>query len=292
MRLTAMALLLLVALTGCDSSTAPEDGTTMTAQVNGVPLAATRASAVIRGAGNFILANIIEGNGTQVSLRLSLIGKPGTYPLGVATGTSGGLGDVTIANATYTTPLSGSAGTVTLTTVSLTRIAGTFSFTAQRLTSSGYEYAAVTKGSFDLVVTGTGTLDIPANANSTVSGTVNGAAFVPTEVTVAQGPASGALVLTLRQGSRVLSVNIPGANAVGSFPLSGATTRWIRLDDIVNGFNSTWGGTNATSTGTVAITSLTTARVAGTINATLTPTFAGLNTPPAVVALTFDIGLP
>jgi hypothetical protein len=265
----------------------------MTAKVNGVALAATRANAAISGAGNFIVANIAEASGTQVTLRLSSIGKPGTYPLGVGAPVPGGLGDVTIAGATFTTPVTGSAGTVTVTAVSTTRIAGTFSFTATRGIFGGSDAAAVTDGSFDAPVSGTGTLEVPVIVPSTVTGTILGAEFVATGVSVAEPPASGVLNLTLRRGgSDVLTVTVPGISGAGSYPLNALSSRSLRYDAPVNGFPTTWGGTNASSAGSVTITSLTATRVAGTIAATLTPTFAALNTPPCAIALTFDILLP
>jgi hypothetical protein len=177
--------------------------------------------------------------------------------------------------------------------VSLTRIAGTFSFVATRVVNfTETDSRAVAGGSFDVPVTGSGTLDIPVNIGSTVTGTVRDSAFFATEVSVVDVPSNGKLVLDMRQVSRYVTLNIPDFTGVGTYKLGTGTGRIVQLYAPIGTFPSEWGGSEATTAGTVTITSVTASRVQGTIAASLVPTFAPLNTAPALISISFDIGLP
>ena len=79
-----------------------------------------------------IVGSKVQGGNDALSVVLSLfnIRGPGTYPLGMGGGTVGGLGTIGSQGGSWSTLLSGSAGTVTITTLTSDRIAGTFAFTA------------------------------------------------------------------------------------------------------------------------------------------------------------------
>src|SRR4029079_16671896 len=71
----------------------------------------------------------------NVTRTLGYLSGPGTYPLGVNQGTTaGGSGAVTIQQGgvlgLWNTVCSGSAGTITITSLTSTRMTGTFQFTA------------------------------------------------------------------------------------------------------------------------------------------------------------------
>ncbi len=288
-----VALLAATACSGPTEGETPPVSVPLTATLNGVAYRPTSASAVISGAGYFIIASRVGTTGPAVALRLFSIGKPGTYPLGVSPALIGGAGDVAVDGAVFTTPYTGAAGTVTITAVSLTRIAGTFSFVATRTVNFfDTDSRTVTGGSFDVPVTGSGTLEIPANIGNTVTGSVRDTAFSATEVSVVDVPSNGKLVLDLRQTSRRVTLNIPDFTGVGTYKLGTGTGRIMQLYAPVGTFQSEWGGTVATTSGTVTITSVTASRVQGTIAASLVPTFAPLNTAPALISINFDIGLP
>jgi Family of unknown function (DUF6252) len=273
---------------------APEPGpVVLSAVVNGVPLRSANAAAVLNGAGMFTIATSVDANAPAVSLRLFSISKPGTYPLGVTPAVIGGSGEVAVAGAVFKTPNTGAAGSVTITAVSLTRIVGTFQFIAARAVDfTASDTRTVTDGQFDLPVSGQGTLDVPGNIGSSVTGSISGGAFFATEVTVSEPPSSGSLNLFLRQTSTQLTIRVSDITGVGTYILGGGTARQLRLDKPVNDFQSTWGGTNQTTSGSVSITAVTAQRIQGSITATLAPTFAALGTKPALVSLVFDIGLP
>ncbi len=290
-------LAVVFAFGACSSPTAdpdpPPTNAVLTARIDGVPFTNGRAAAVLSGAGNFTIASGGVGNGTSLSLQLFSIGRPGTYPLGVTPGVVGGAGALIVGGTQLQTPNTGVAGTVTITSISLTRITGAFSFTATRATfAGGAESKAVTDGQFDVAVTGDGTLEIPPNIGSTVTGKINLTDFFATQVSVPDAPSSGTLLLDLRQSSRKLTVEITGFTGVGTYDLGAGTARRLRYEAFVGDFPSTWGGSNPTTSGTVVVTSITPSRVQGTIEATLTPTFAPLGTKPAAVSIRFDVGLP
>ena len=70
-------------------------------------------------------------NGTTLLLILYNIDSVGTYPLGMGGTAVGGLGQVSdLTGRGWSTPLSGAAGSVTITTLSSGRIAGTFTYDA------------------------------------------------------------------------------------------------------------------------------------------------------------------
>ena len=96
-------------------------------------------------------------NSTTITLNLFNIDEPGTYPLGVTSANVGGIG--VVSNTTgraWSTPGSGAAGTVTLTTYTASRIAGTFSFNAEPLTGAATGTKVVTGGAFDLILASNG----------------------------------------------------------------------------------------------------------------------------------------
>jgi hypothetical protein len=295
-RYTITLFAVLASATGCSDASVtgdpPPRPIVLSANVDGIALNSGTASARLTGAGNFVIAAPASGAGPALTLRLFSVSKPGTYRLGVTPSLIGGAGEVVLSGALFTTPATGSAGTVTITAVSLTRITGTFSFMASRQTFDFVDTRGVSNGQFDVAVEGTGTLDVPANIGSEVTGTVRGDEFFATEVSVTESPSSGKLRAQLRQSTRLLALDVSEFGGVGTYALGSGAARTLRLDAPVNDFNSTWGGTNAAVSGAITVTSITAARIQGLIDATLTPTFAPLRTPPAAVSLRFDIGLP
>ena len=292
---------LIVALLAATACSGPTEGKTppvsaqLTATLNGAPYRPTNVSAVLSGAGNFVIASSVGVVGPAVTLRLFSIGKPGTYPLGVTPSVIGGAGDVGADGTSFTTPSTGAAGTVTITAVTRTRIAGTFSFVATRTVNFfDTDSRTVTSGSFDVPVKGSGTLDIPANIGSTVTGAVRDSAFFATQVTVVDVPSNGKLRLDLRQESRRVTLSIPDFAGVGTYQLGYGygIGRIMQLFAPIGNFSSEFGGSELTTTGTVTITSVSAARVQGTIAASLFATFAPINTAPALISINFDIGLP
>lgn len=287
----------LAGFTACSTATSDTDrpaaAAPFAATIDGVSFSSTKASATLVGAGNFTITSGAAATGTSVTLLLYSIGKPGTYPLGVTPGIIGGAGQLTASGATLSTANSGTAGTVTVTAISLTRISGTFSFKASRATGfRESETRVVSDGRFDVAVTGSGTLEIPPNIGSSTTGSIDFVDFFATQITLVDNPSSGTLLLDLRQSPRKLTVEVSEFTGPGSYTLGTGVARRLRYDAPVRDFESTWGGSNSTTSGTVVVTSLTSSRIQGTVEATLTPTFAPLGTKPVNVSLRFDVGLP
>ena len=293
------ATLALSLLMGCRGATdeivEPKLAPTLAATVNGVQYSSPAAAAVLSGAGNITIVAPPASGGVGITLQLFSIGTPGTYPLGVNSTVIGGAGQVLANFASFSTPNSGTAGSVTITGISLTRVSGRFNFVASRATGfNEAETRTVTDGRFDVAMTGTGTLQIPENVGSSIGGTVRGTSFVAGQVTLVQAPQSGLLQFEARQAGRVLLVEVSEFVGVGEYALGvgTGTARRLRLDDKVDDFPSTWGGSNANTAGRIIVTSVSASRVKGTLEAGLRPSFAPLNTPAAVVNVAFDIGLP
>lgn len=212
-------------------------------------------------------------NYTTISITLGYIAGTGTYPLGVNHGTTaGGIGTVFAPQGsgfgTWSTNLAGSGGSVNVTSLTSSRIAGTFQFTAPPQSfSSTTGTRVVTNGAFDMPLP-TGFVPATAsNPGSKMSASINGAAW------------NGATVLAVGNGgvfvlggtTDTLSVSIATGTVVSaglSYPIggpSGATMTVIR-----SGTSRSWSsGTQAT--GTLSITSLSPTRVTGTFAAALAP---------------------
>ncbi len=263
----------------------------MAARIDGAAWSSSNATGAAGAGGIFTLTGVQTGSGTGVTMTLYSIGAPGTFPFGVGGTVAGGIASVvTGASNFWSTPLNGAAGTVTVTSVSPTRIAGTFSFNASPVAPQTGATRAVTAGTFDVPVTGPATLVVPANAASKLSGTFGGVAFNAATVVTVVSPATGVLTFAGSTNERTLNVIISEYTGVGTYALGTSASRNVRLST-AQAPVSAWGGTNATSSGTVTVTSATTSRVAGTISGTLQPS-PGFTGTPITITATFDVGIP
>ena len=205
-RIPAWLTVLTALLSGaCNSTTNPNPGgggggggggNSFSATIDGVAWSAssslvTVTGASVNGSGTIILTGTSVPDGHSVALTLSFISVPGTYPLGVNTvSTQGGIGIVSEPPNSYTTPLSGSAGTVTITARTSTRIAGTFSFVGK--SGVGATTRTVTSGSFDITKSA-GLPALPTSQGSLLTATLGGVAFNgATIVAIAAGAGFGA----------------------------------------------------------------------------------------------------
>ncbi|MGQ0764579.1 MAG: DUF6252 family protein [Gemmatimonadota bacterium] len=259
-----------------------------TASIDGTSWTAITAATQVLGSANgtFVIVGSTGGsNPTALSLSLVNISGPGTYSLGVAAVVPGGLATITTGTAGWSTPLSGLAGTVTITAVSATRIAGTFSFVATPvLSASGNRN--VTQGSFDLPVTSSGSVAVAPNRGSRIAGTLNGSPWNAATIVMVAAPASGVLTIGTGTNTHLFNVIISGYTGVGTYTLGTGVTRQVTL--ALLGTSQGWGGPGANS-GTVTVTSANADRIQGTLNVTLQPA-AGTQ---GVVTFTaaFDLGL-
>ena len=292
------ALVLLGMLAGCggDSSTGPNNqtptgGGTFTAKVDGAAWASSGLTTVAIGkAGGLYTLSGASASGTAIVLTLGPISVPGTYVLGVATGNVfGGMGIVGSGVSSWSTPLSGKAGTITVTAISSSKIAGTFSFVATpALGTSTTGNRTVTDGQFDIPLQTPGNYTPADNLGSTFGGTLNGAPWNGATVVMVAGPATGTLAGGASNVDNLINMTISGITGVGTYALNTGVARFMSVSNPTSTVR--WGGTNALSSGNVVITSITSARVKGTYNATLQPAQGATGT--VTLSGSFDMGIP
>jgi hypothetical protein len=226
-------------------------------------------------------------NSQSITLLLTNIPGPGTYPLGTGGGVAGGTAIYVSNGAGWITPLSGAAGTVTLTTVSDSRIAGSFSFTADASTGGATGTKAVTNGAFDLPVTTTGSFGAVSARNLNVlKATIGGQGY--NAATIASGTSSGAIIASGVNDRYSLSITFVNLTAPGTYPVGNAVLGSVVVGAGV-GVSSTgpgccWGTYNAGSTGSVVVTAMTATQVIGTFSLTLQPGAPGGATAPLTIA--------
>ncbi|MGB8329606.1 MAG: hypothetical protein WCE62_05715, partial [Polyangiales bacterium] len=245
-------------------------GTSFSARIDGEPWAADDDLVQVTGnpgaprLGTIVISGLEVATGQGLTLALSFISGPGTYPLGVNIGTTpGGTGQVTDPPDSWLTPLSGDAGTVTITVRTATRIAGTFSFSADPLLGGG-PAAVVTDGKFDITQSA-GLPALPTGDGSTASATIDGSAW------------NGATVVALNPGAGVLSVSASNTaysiSMTPKVPLTAGNSygipSQISLTIIRTGAADSWVAIGGDDVGTWTIDTFTATRATGTFDATL-----------------------
>lgn len=268
----------------------PAGNSGLTATIDGASFAAPAGTASAIGApnGTFSMAGGTAA-GTGLAINAFNIGGPGTYPIGVGPTVPGAVASVTASGGAWSTALSGNAGTITFTTVSPTRIVGTFSFVAASVTTATGT-RTVTNGAFDLPVTSAGNIALAPNAGSKFSGTINGTAWNAATIVMGSRPASGTLGLSLSNTSYQLVLLLGGIAGPGTYPLGSAPQRTLLATQL--GPSTNWGGPGSASTGSFVITSVTASRVAGTFDVSLPPSTLNPGTGTLRLVGTFDVGIP
>jgi hypothetical protein len=272
-----------------------------TAKIDGTSWASTggveRAGVPITLPGLYVLTGTNLSGGTAYTIVISLynISGPGTYPLGVGVSVPGGNVLVSSLAGGWRTPQTGADGTITITTLTPSRIEGTFSFTAVAFTGGATGTKTVTDGAFVLEVKPTGTVGpLPDNAGSKVTATLNGAAYNAADVASTFIPSSGILTIVGNNSARSVTISLAGipAAGVGTYALSnGSPTRTLGVT-VLNGtqvaglYSSSVGG----GSGSVTISSLTATRIKGTFTATLGAAGSGATGTMTVANGTFDVG--
>ena len=304
-RLAPVVLLIGVAACGgsSDGGTGPGSGAgTMSAQIDGQSWSSdaqtTQAIESAQTPGTYVLegTKVTAGNAASavsISLILYNIRTTGTYAIGVGPTAVGGTATLLQGSTGFNTPLSGSAGTVTITALSANRIAGTFSFTAKPIVSGASSDQTVTSGQFDLTVTtqGGNIPPIPDQAGSVVAGQFNGSPW--NAATIINLPFSNG-VLTIGASTDLYSVTmiLTGVTGPGTYAFTsvagGSTIQVSSGTGGNNGSNCCWGSVTAVS-GSVVITSLTATRVKGTLAASV-PALGG-GSAFTIANGTLDVGL-
>ncbi len=286
--------LLLVA--GCGSSPAgPGTGGngTFTARINGqawnanaTTIVAAAANASIPGSFSF-QGGVISGTAQTLVFNLSRIPGPGTYPLGVNIGTAtGGIVTGITGSQGWATPLTGAAGSVTITTLGGGRAKGSFNFVAETIGVGTPSVITVTDGAFDVPLSAGFTAATPDQLGSRASATINGTAWNAATVVGTGGP--GTYVFNSANTEYSVTITVGPITGPGSGPLSHSVPPLRRIQVIRVGTAQSW-GSSPNDQGTITVTALSATRLAGTFTATLTPGSGG--TPMVISNGSFDLRL-
>lgn len=279
---------LLVALTACmGDATAPSQIVrSFSAKVDGAAWTPIFASARATSDGTFTIVAGTSLSTTPLSSSMELtiynLAVPGTYPLGVDASLTGGRVIFAYNQGTWNTPRDGSAGTITLTDVTTTHIAGAFQYRAKRLFDT--VSTTVTEGQFDIPLIAPSTIFISDLHGGSMTGTLGGAVWSAAAVAVVSKPATGALDFNFDNATHNIRFVISGVTGAGTYAFNTDVNRYV---SVTQPLGPSWGGTPARSAGTLVITSLTSARMKGTYSATL----QSATSAPLVISGTFDVGL-
>jgi len=230
-------------------------------------------------------------NYRTLSVTVSFIGATGQYPMGINIGTTpGGTASAVVVSGsnvtTYLTALSGAEGTVTITSLTATRMKGTFSFTADESPGPGPQLV-VTNGTFDIALPSGFTSVPPANKGSVLSASLGGTAFNGATVTGLGDIGLGSFVVggltTVHSVSitTAMAITAPGSYVVG-------TDVNMSVLNFVTG--DSWAALTG-ATGTFTITSIGNGRIVGTFDADLVPMGSTVGNL-AVTGGSFDVLVP
>lgn len=265
-------------LTACGgNSTGPNNpgggngSNTLTATIDGQAFAATLVQAnpvaATPGSLSFLGTQVTGGVARSLSISLAFITGPGTYPLGTNIGsTPGGIVSYVAGTALYSTPLSGTAGMITIATLTATRVTGTFSFTAATLVAGGVP-AVVTNGRFDVPLSTGYVAPTADQAGSVITATING---TPRVIATIVGLGGGTQTRTIggQDLTYSLTITVSPISAPGGGALTGNTVPLRRITIQQVGTTQSWGGAGSDA-GTLTITSISPTRISGTFSGTL-----------------------
>lgn len=298
-----IAMVALGACGGSDSGGPSGGGSGFTAKVDGVawePEPISIVAQAIGVPGGLLITGTQSVTGGSFGLTISLynISGLGTYPLGVSSEVFGGIGQVGQLGNGWITENTGNEGSVTITTLSASRIAGTFAYTAdpgQNNTVGGTR--VVTDGHFNLPFKGT-LVPVPANVGSSVTASLGNQSYTAWSVNgLLQDHLGGAgFQFSSTTKEHGLSVLLSGVITPGDYTISHTGT----IRSVGAGRNGgdadhcCWGGGgSALDVGTITITSITADRVKGTLTATLQPSPGTAATTPLVITdAEFDVAIP
>lgn len=202
-------------------------------------------------------------------INLARIAGPGTYPLGVNTGTNaGGTLTMSLGTASWWTPLSGDAGTITITSMANGRMQGTFSATLGRLAGTGgADQVTITNGQFNVPINPGYAAPAADNRGSVLSVTVDGQTSKGATI-VGLGGGTSLIGITATNLDWTVILSAGPVDAPGTLPLSSTTVPIRKVSIISTAGGQGWGGTQA-DVGTFTINSVTATRMAGSFSATL-----------------------
>jgi hypothetical protein len=196
--------------------------------------------------------------------------------------------------------MSGADGSITITSLSTTEIAGTFSFVVTAsLSGTTPATRTVTEGDFRLPVKQLVAIGaIPDNAGSTLTMSANGSAFngafVQANLNTISGSPGQFLIVQSTNSTRGFGFTLSGVTGPGTYALGNTSTvtRQMQFSLVSNVLANMWSSVGPGSSGSVIITSLTATRIKGTFSGVLGPT-PGTSSPGTATITNgvFDIGI-
>lgn len=296
----ALPALLFVAACGGGDPTGPElpGGTGMTARVDGQSWVSHELgfAAVAGPSGLFTIVGAESADATSRTISLSVwnVRGPGTYALGMLPVMVGGTGLYSEGtNTVWSTPFSGAAGEVTLTTLTAERIAGTFQFEAALSSgSSGTQTRSITQGAFDMPLSTSGSLPtVPDDAGHLVAATLAGSPFNASGASATTSLMGDGLGFNANDLDYQIVVSLAGVTTAGDYTLDQAAGRLLIVTGMGAGSANCCWGAQAGDTGTITITSVSATRFSGTFSGTLQAQPGSAQTQPLVITGgSFDIG--
>ncbi len=273
-RSVIVSLALCAVACGGGGPTGPNGGgaTNFTAKIDGVSWAPDIAPAVTAqnptpGFYSITALKAAGSNNYSVSLQLFNITGTGTYPLGVGIQMFGGYAVVSQPPASgWGTPGTGVDGQIVITTLTATRMVGTFQFVATPQSGSSVN-KTVTEGQFDLLVAGAGGV-AAANQGSSFTSTLGGSeTFVGAAGTAVL--TSGTLLILVNNGTRSITISVANFTGANTYALGASPARTVQVGGSASNPLSAWTSNTTGGSGSVVISSATTGRIMGTYTATV-----------------------
>lgn len=248
---------------------------TLSATIDGTAWAASGATISASGNMSQIPGGLLFQGSTlsqparALVINLARVAGPGTYPLGVNTGTNaGGTLTMTLGSASWWTPLNGDAGSITITSMANGRMQGTFSATLGRLAGTGgNDQVVITNGQFNVPINPGHAAPAADDRGSTLTVTVDGQTSKGATI-VGLGGGTSLIGITASNLDWTVILTAGPVDGTGTLPLSPATVPIRKVSIIAIAGSQGWGGTPA-DVGTFTISSVTATRMAGSFTATL-----------------------
>lgn len=295
------ALLLAGVVIGCgggsdttDPGGEPNGITNFTARIDGAAWAPTTAvTAINPSPGLYSITAFRVGGAIPYTMVFQLynIRGAGTYQLGAIPSVFGGSANLSLPpSGGWSTPLNGTAGELVISSLTATRMVGTFRFETEALSGSTGT-RSVTQGVMDIPVSGTGGV-ATANQGSKLTGNIGGAYAAAGVSHILGVGANPTLTISATNATRNLSISIANMNGPGTYTLSATTPiRSVQVSGQPGNLTATWGSQVTGGSGSVEITSMTATRIIGTFTATLAPISGGA-TGTLTASGSFELGRP
>jgi hypothetical protein len=243
----------------------------------------------------YSITGVQDGGGSSYMLGMSLynVGGPGTYPLGVGSTVPGGSVSMSSLQGAWATLLTGAEGTITISTLDATHMAGSFDFTANAVGGGATGSRTASNGEFLLgLQPGASIAPLPDSYGSRVRFTLAGNLWSAANAGGSYSPASRTVSIAASNNARMLLISLDDVTGPGTYSMGGGRHA-MHVNGTTNVLSNSWSSAGSGSSGSVTITSLSATRMRGSFSATLGPA-PGSNTVGAITLSegTFDIGLP